>query len=97
MILPTILQNEGLFNVLYNSFSLPFFIGNSTSFTTSKEALVLVELIVMCRALGLMRLAHFSRVYCKGGGPQPKENPTRTILGKQAIKQEANAYVNIKQ
>jgi len=35
--------------------------------------------------------------YCRGGGPQPEENPTRTILGKQAIKQEANAYINIKQ
>jgi len=32
-----------------------------------------------------------------GGGPQLEENPIRTILGKQAIKQEANAYINIKQ
>jgi hypothetical protein len=34
--------------------------------------------------------------YCRGGGPQPEENPTRTILGNQAIKQEANAYVNMR-
>ena len=33
----------------------------------------------------------------QGGGPQPEENPTGTILGNQAIKQEANAYINIKQ
>ena len=33
----------------------------------------------------------------QGGGPQPEENPTGTIPGNQAIKQEANAYVNIKQ
>ena len=33
----------------------------------------------------------------QGGGPQPEENPTGTILGNQAIEQEANAYINIKQ
>jgi hypothetical protein len=32
-----------------------------------------------------------------GGRTLAKRNPTRTILGNQAIKQEANAYINIKQ
>jgi hypothetical protein len=32
-----------------------------------------------------------------GGQTSARRNPTRTILGNQAIKQEANAYINIKQ
>jgi hypothetical protein len=32
-----------------------------------------------------------------GGRTSAKRNPTRTILGNQAIEQEANAYINIKQ
>jgi hypothetical protein len=49
--------------ILYNSFLLviDYLIKSSTSFTTSREALVLVELIVTCRALSLMRLAHFAK------------------------------------
>jgi hypothetical protein len=36
-------------------------------------------------------------LYSVGGRTSAKRNPTGTILGNQAIKQEANAYVNIKQ
>jgi hypothetical protein len=32
-----------------------------------------------------------------GGQTSARRNPTGTILGNQAIKQEANAYINIKQ
>jgi hypothetical protein len=32
-----------------------------------------------------------------GGRTSARRNPTRIILGNQAIKQEANAYINTKQ
>jgi hypothetical protein len=46
--------------ILYDSFSLviDYLTKSSTSFTTSREAPVLVELIITCRALSLMRIAH---------------------------------------
>jgi len=37
------------------------------------------------------------RVHTVGGRTSARRNPTGTIIGNQAIKQEANAYVNIKQ
>jgi hypothetical protein len=36
-------------------------------------------------------------VYIVGGRTSAKRNPTGTIPGNQAIEQEANAYINIKQ
>jgi hypothetical protein len=50
--------------ILYNNFLLviDYFTKSFTSFTTFKEALVLIELIVTCKALGLMRLAHSALV-----------------------------------
>ena len=38
-----------------------------------------------------------STVTIVGGRTSARRNPTRTILGNQAIEQEANAYINIKQ
>jgi hypothetical protein len=35
-------------------------------------------------------------LYSVGGQTSARRNPTGTILGNQAIKQEANAYINIK-
>jgi len=35
---------------------------NFTSFTTSREALVLVKLIITCKALSLMRIAHLQSI-----------------------------------
>ena len=37
-----------------------------------------------------------SKQVLQGGGPQPKDNPTRTILGNQAIKQEGERICRTK-